>query len=172
MPQDPPSPAVPDSPPVPTIAPDEILHDTFTLERRYPVPVERVFAAFSDPATKRRWFAEGEGFQVASFSLDFRVGGREEAAFSTPHGMAIRNDTVYLDIVPGRRIVLAYTMSTDGRPFSASLASFLFLEDGSGTLLQMTEQGAWFEGGDGPEMRAGGWGSLLESLGRELAGGG
>jgi uncharacterized protein YndB with AHSA1/START domain len=169
MPQDRTSPAVPDSPQVPTIAPDEILHDTFTLERRYPAPVEQVFAAFSDAATKRRWFAEGEGFQVESFYLDFRVGGREETAFSTAHGMAIRNDTVYLDIVRDRRIVLAYTMSTDDRPFSASLASFLFLEDGSGTLLRMTEQGAWFQGGDGPVMRSGGWGSLLEALGRELS---
>jgi uncharacterized protein YndB with AHSA1/START domain len=165
------SPAVPDSPEVPTIDADEVLHDTFSVERRYDAPVDRVFQAFSDPAVKRRWFAEGEGFHVHDYTLDFRVGGSEVASFSTEHGMSVRNDTVILDIVEGLRIVIAYTMSMDDRPFSASLATFQFLEVEEGTLLRMTEQGAWFHGGDGPAMRSGGWGSLLEALGRELAAG-
>jgi len=172
MPEDLKTPAVPDSSAVPTIGPDEVLHDTFTLERRYPAPPTRVFQAFSDPAIKRRWFAEGEGFHVQDYALDFRAGGSERVSFTTEHGMAIRNDSTILDIVPERRIVLAYTMSTDDRLFSASLTTFLFLEEEGGTLLRMTEQGAWFKGGDGPDMRAGGWGSLLEALGRELVEGG
>jgi uncharacterized protein YndB with AHSA1/START domain len=168
MPRDPQSPAIPDSPEVPTIGAHEVLHDSITIVRRYDVPVDRVFHAFSDPATKRRWFAEGEGFHVHEYALDFRVGGSEVASFSTDHGMVVRNDTVILDIVEGVRIVIAYTMSVDDRPFSASLTTFQFLESGEGTLPRMTEQGAWFQGGGGPAMRSGGWGSLLEALGREL----
>ncbi len=174
MARHPKSPAVPDAPEVPTLGPDEILHGSFTLERRYDAPVERVFRAFSDPATKRRWFAEGEGFHVHDYALDFRVGGSEMASFSTEHGMLVRNATVILDIVKERRIVIAYTMSMDDRPFSASLATFQFVPEGSGgsTLLRMTEQGAWFQGGDGPLMREWGTRSLLDALGRELARGG
>jgi uncharacterized protein YndB with AHSA1/START domain len=33
--------------------------NTFVIERHYPPPVERVFAAFAEPALKRRWFAVG-----------------------------------------------------------------------------------------------------------------
>jgi uncharacterized protein YndB with AHSA1/START domain len=150
------------------IGPDEVLHDTFSVERAYDAPVERVFNAFADPAIKRRWFAEGEGFTIEAFSLEFRVGGREQTRFSTVDGMAIRNETWYLDIVKNRRIVLAYTMSAGDRPFSASLATFEFIDTGGSTRLRMTEQGAWFEGGDGPQLRSGGWGSLLDALGGEL----
>ncbi|HEY7813730.1 MAG TPA: hypothetical protein VIC62_10855 [Nakamurella sp.] len=37
-----------------------VVHSTFCIERNYPFPAARVFAAFRDPATKRRWFVEGE----------------------------------------------------------------------------------------------------------------
>ncbi len=36
-----------------------VTHSTFVIERSYPTSPERVFAAFADPAKKRRWFAEG-----------------------------------------------------------------------------------------------------------------
>lgn len=78
------------------------------------------------------------------------------------------NDTVYLAIVPEGRIVLAYTMSMDGRRFSASQLTFEFIPEEKGTLLRAAEQGAYFEGGEPPEMRKEGWESLLENLGRSL----
>src|SRR5258708_12832386 len=87
-----------------------VTHATFVIERSYPKPPERVFAAFSDPATKRRWFAEGDEFEVDALEMDFRVGGNERSSFRT-RGAICTNDTVYRDIVPNRRIVIAYTMS-------------------------------------------------------------
>jgi uncharacterized protein YndB with AHSA1/START domain len=36
-----------------------VTHATFSLERIYPVPPARVFAAWADPAAKARWFAPG-----------------------------------------------------------------------------------------------------------------
>src|ERR1035437_9936389 len=36
-----------------------VTHATFSLERSYPVPAARVFAAWADPAAKARWFAPG-----------------------------------------------------------------------------------------------------------------
>jgi hypothetical protein len=39
-----------------------------------------------------------------------------------------------------------------------------------GTDLFLTHQGAYFEGADGPEMRKGGWTSLLEKLAKEVEG--
>ena len=53
-----------------------VVHSTFTIERNYTAPPSRVFAAFADRTTKRRWFAEGSSFEVKEFAMDFRVGGR------------------------------------------------------------------------------------------------
>jgi uncharacterized protein YndB with AHSA1/START domain len=36
-----------------------VTHSTFVIERSYATTPERVFAAFSDPAKKRRWFCGG-----------------------------------------------------------------------------------------------------------------
>src|ERR1700730_9682302 len=152
-----------------------VNHSTFVIERSYPAAAERVFAAFSDPVKKRRWFAESEGLEVDSFEMDFRVGGFERSRFrfkgSTPiaEGTPCENDSVYLDIVLRQRIVLAYTMSVGGKRISASQATFELRSAGTGTQLIFTEQAAFFEGADGPEMRKSGWGQLLDRLGKELA---
>ena len=36
-----------------------VVHSTFSIERTYPVTPSRVFSAFANQETKRRWFAEG-----------------------------------------------------------------------------------------------------------------
>jgi uncharacterized protein YndB with AHSA1/START domain len=61
-----------------------VAHSTFSIERAYPASPARVFAAFANQATKQRWFAEGEGWQVDEFSLDFWVGGYERARSLRP----------------------------------------------------------------------------------------
>jgi uncharacterized protein YndB with AHSA1/START domain len=146
-----------------------VTHATFTIERNYPSAPQRVFAAFSDPAKKRRWFAaDDKDFQVEKFEMDFRVGGIERSRFRV-QGMECVNDTFYTDIVPDRRIVIAYTMTLGGKRISSSQATVELLPAEKGTDLIFTEQGAFFEGADGPQMRQEGWTKLLESLAREVA---
>ena len=145
-----------------------VTHTTFVIERNYPAPPRRVFAAFSDPATKRRWFAEPEEAVMEEFSMDFRVGGTERARFRGKNGMVFTNDTVYRDIVPEHRVVIAYNMSVGDQRISSSQATTEFLSTDKGTTLIFTEQAAFFEGADGPEMREAGWRKLLEQLGKEL----
>jgi uncharacterized protein YndB with AHSA1/START domain len=151
-----------------------VIHSTFTIQRNYPVKPERVFAAFADPAKKRRWFGEGEGRDLEAHEMDFRVGGSERICYrmkeGTPFpGTALINHTNYQDIVPNRRIVMAYTMTLGDRRFSASLATVELVPAGDGTDLIFTEQGAYFEGADGPRGREHGWTKLLETLAGELA---
>jgi uncharacterized protein YndB with AHSA1/START domain len=151
-----------------------VNHSTFTIERNYPATPERVFAAFADPAKKRRWFADGERFRTESFAMDFRVGGHETtrsvtAPDSPLKGASMTNETVYQDIVPNKRIVLAYTMAVNDARISASLSTFEFLPVAEGTRLLFTEQTAFFENSDGPEIRQIGWSKLIDRLGVQLA---
>lgn len=145
-----------------------VIHSTFVIERNYPTSPQRVFAAFSDPAKKRRWFAE-ERSATEEFEMDFRVGGFERVRFRLPDGRPCRNDTVYQDILPDRRIVIAYTMTLDDQRISSSQATTEFLPAAKGTDLIFTEQAAFFEGADGPQMREAGWRQLLDQLATELA---
>jgi uncharacterized protein YndB with AHSA1/START domain len=145
-----------------------VFHSTFSVERTYPSPPARVFAAFSNQATKRRWFAEGEGWQVDEFTLDFRVGGYEISRFRFKGGAPMGNDTIYLDIVPDQRIVIAYTMTVADMRISVSLATMEFTRSGGGTRLVYTEQGAFFEGEHAAKQRENGCRWLLEQLADEL----
>jgi uncharacterized protein YndB with AHSA1/START domain len=157
-----------------TMAEQSTIHSTFVIERTYSAKPERVFRAFADPAQKRRWFVENDHHKVEHFEMDFRVGGKEQGRFrlgkGTPvAGMLCTNDTVYQDIVPNQRVVLASTMSLNGKCISASLVTFEFLPSVKGTDLICTHQGAFFEGSDGPEMRQEGWEKLLDKLSKEFA---
>ena len=145
-----------------------VAHATFSIERTYDSPPAKVFKAFSDPAIKRRWFAEGEGWEIEDFTTDFKVGGYERSRFRFRGGAPVRNDTTYHDIVSNQRIIISYTMTIGDNRISASLATFAFEPAGAGTRLVFTEQGAFLDGLDTAGPREAGWRELLDALGQAL----
>jgi uncharacterized protein YndB with AHSA1/START domain len=157
----------------PTATQAQVTHDTFVIERTYPASPTRVFAAFADPAKKRRWFANRDEAPIEHHEMDFRIGGKERTqgrlGNNTPFpGTPFANDTVYHDIVPDSRIVFAYTMSVGDHRISASLATVELVPEGNGTKLIFTDQGAYFENSDGPQRRQQGWTALLDRISTEL----
>ena len=150
-----------------------VVHATFRLEKTYPHPVAKVFAAFADPKTKARWYGRAPGADDGGLDMDFRVGGHERMQYAmgdnTPFpGAIMSTDGLYLDIIPGSRIVTGSNMAMNGTPFSGSLLCFEFEADGDGTRLTVTHDGAFFENADGPQMREHGWNTLLDRLGQAL----
>ncbi len=48
--------------------------------------------------------------------------------------------------MPGERIINSYVLYAAGERFSVSLSTVEFLPDGTGTLMRVTEHGAYFDG--------------------------
>lgn len=143
-----------------------VVHATFTLERTYKAPRNKVFAAFSDFDTKKKWFGSMDGDNSRA-SMDFRVGGREHSEGRAGVGTDRHNyrfDAIYLDIVEAERLIYAYDMDMDGHHISASLATIEFLDAREGTRLKLTEQGAFLDGYDDAGSREAGTRQLLDAV--------
>ena len=141
-----------------------VTHATFTLERRYPVPPKRVFAAWSDPAAKARWFAG----PTTDHELDFRVGGREIAR-ATHEDLAMTFESHYRDIVEDERIVFASSLHMGTDLATVSVTTVELRPDGDGTRLELTEYGAFLDGREEPAWRERGTADQLAALAKELS---
>jgi uncharacterized protein YndB with AHSA1/START domain len=155
------------------MADQSTIHSTFVVERNYPQPPESVFAAFAQPARKRRWYVEGDQ-EIQEFEMEFRVGGGERFSyrFKEGHpiaGSEIKNESTFQDIVPEKHIVMVSKMSLNGKPIVVMLATFQFEPAGTGTDLILTHQGVYLDWPDGAKMIEAGWNTLLDRLGRDLA---
>lgn len=149
-----------------------VSHGMFTIERTYPsVTPRRVFDAFASAAGKDAWFSgPDDRWDVVEREFDFRVGGRERLKGKWKTGMVTDFQATYWDIVPGERIVYAYSMHLDDRMISVSLATFEFKPVGSGAKLVMTEQGAFLDGYDDNGSRERGSREIIDKLSRYLEG--
>lgn len=146
-----------------------VAHDTFAIERRFPVSPAKLYAAFATKDGKERWFAGPIGWDVTKREFDFRVGGKEAVGGKFPNGNTTMFDATYFDIVPNERIVYSYTMHLNGNKISVSLATLEISADGSGSKLVMTEQGAFLDGYDDSGSRERGTKDLLEKVALSLA---
>jgi uncharacterized protein YndB with AHSA1/START domain len=142
-------------------------HDTFVIERTFPVPRSRVFAAWAEPDAKAQWFGFDE---KGGDEFDFRVGGREVVRGGPDGGPVFTFRGIYQDIVPDERIVYTYDMLMDDQRISVSVATVEFKPAGDDTLLVFTEQGVFLDGLDEASRRKEGTGTLLDKLEAALRG--
>jgi len=143
-------------------------HATIRLERRYKAAPARVFAAWAESEARARWDVPGR-WVIAEQSFDFREGGRELKRFGPRDDPRFVADTLYLDIVPDRRIVFSYSMTSRGEPVSVSLTTVELLADGKGTHLLLVEQVAFLDGRDNAANREEGLASMLDKIGGSVA---
>jgi len=138
-----------------------VKHATFVVERTYAASPQRVYQAWANPAAKAKWFTKPEVF-------DFRVGGQERSSGGPPEGPVFTFDASYVELVPEQRIVYTYTLDMGDTRISVSIATIELIPVQEGTKLIFTEQGAFFDGHDTPEIREHGTNVLLDGLGKSL----
>jgi uncharacterized protein YndB with AHSA1/START domain len=142
-------------------------HGTIRLERRYKASPARVFAAWAESEARAKWDVPGR-WVIAEQTFDFREGGREVKRFGPKGDPRLVADTLYLDIVPQRRIVFSYSMTSRGTPISVSLTTVEISPDGRDTQLLLTEQVAFLDGRDNAANREEGLASMLDKIGETL----
>lgn len=147
-----------------------ITHATFTIERTFKSPPEKVFKAFSDPKAKAQWFSGPPEWGPEKHEMDFRVGGREISSGGPPGGQQHVMEARYWEIVPNERIIHSYDMHVGDKRISVSLQTLEFHPDGSGTRFVLTEAGAYLDGADAPSQREEGTRGLLEQLAKAVDG--
>ena len=145
-----------------------VQHGNFTIERKLDHPPATVFCAFTDKDAKAKWFTGGSDWTLMEREMDVRAGGRERAKGRWKSGTVTDFAARYFDIVPDERLVYAYEMHIDGRKISVSLATITFKAKGSGTMLTVTEQGAFLDGYDDAGSREEGTKGLLDKLEQSL----
>ncbi|MCW7504560.1 SRPBCC family protein [Leptospira paudalimensis] len=118
-----------------------VTNTSFTIDRILPASKEKVFAAWANPESKRKWFSCHDDWKTVEFSLDFRVGGKESNLVITPTGSRHVFDATYYDIIPNERIVYAFGMYMNDIRISVSLVTVIFesLIEGR-TKMTFTEQ--------------------------------
>ncbi|MCW2542335.1 MAG: polyketide cyclase [Frankiales bacterium] len=143
-------------------------HATFAVERHIDAEPARVWAAWSDAAAKRAWFAPPNPDVRTDYTLNFGVD--EHARTELADGTVYDFDAVYVDVVDGVRFVYTYDMHCNGERISVSVATVELLADGDATTVVVTEQGVYLDGLDKPAYREHGIGEQLAALDGSLHG--
>lgn len=139
-------------------------HATIVIERDYPHPPSKVFAAYANPRNKAKWFVGPDDWEKSDHKMDFRVGGGESVSGGPPGGPVHKMSGEYWDIVENERIVMAYEMHMDTMRTSVSLATTEFKLSENGTTLIYTEHGVYLDEHDNPAERERGTIELLGQL--------
>jgi uncharacterized protein YndB with AHSA1/START domain len=121
------------------------------------------------PIVPPRHFEGPAEWEKKRHEFDFRVGGRERLSGGPKGGRVHSFDALYQDIVPNERIIYTYDMHLDETRISVSLATVEFKAAGAGTLLIITEQGAFLDGYDDAGSRERGTRWLLDQLEASLS---
>jgi uncharacterized protein YndB with AHSA1/START domain len=146
----------------------KVEHATIIVERSYPIPVEKVFAEFADPAARAKWSAPSEDVLIYD-KTDFRVGGGDVFRCGPKGDPSFRGETHYFDIVPNMRVVSSETLDKAGQRLAVSLTTLDFEPTEDGAHLTVTVQMISFTGPDMIRGYEAGNKSALENLSAHLS---
>src|SRR5438477_8212420 len=111
---------------------------SLNLTRRFPASPEKVWRAWTDAETLKRWFGP-EKEPVSLAELDVRVGGRFRIVFGGPDGKLHECAGVYREVVPNRKLMFTWSWPRT-TPERVSVVTITFLASGKGTELSFRHE--------------------------------
>jgi uncharacterized protein YndB with AHSA1/START domain len=116
------------------------------FERLVPLPPERIWAAWTQPALLTQWFTPAP-WRTVEARVDLRPGGEFATVMQSPDGERFTNTGCYLEVVPHERLVWTNALLPGFRPVPPAApgsVDFLFTAcielapDGAGTRYRAT----------------------------------
>jgi len=140
---------------------------SFDLDRTYPAPPERVWAAWTRADLLERWACPDPDWRVSTCEVDARTGGGYRLRFGPrPAGDAYSETATFVVFQPVERLVLDVHTSGEEDMAENCRCTVLLLPVEGGTRLELTVEG--LSGAlTAEEMRAG-WQWCLEGIAAQL----
>ena len=138
---------------------------TLRLTRTFTAPREKVFRAFTDPETLKRWWGP-PGYDTPSAEIDLRVGGRYRFAMrKLPDGPILYLAGTYREVRPPERLVFTWRWEAEPE-LGDTLVTLEFRDAGGGTEVILTHE--LFPSQKARDDHSRGWSSSWEKLAAAL----
>ena len=135
---------------------------SFDLDRTYPAPPERVWAAWTRADLLQRWACPDSAWRVSTCEVDARAGGGYRLRFGPrPAGDAYTETATFAVFEPVERLVLDVLTSGEDMAESSRCTVLLLPVEG-GTRLELTVEG--LSGAQAAEGMRAGWQWCLEGI--------
>jgi len=139
---------------------------SFDLDRTYPAPPARVWAAFTRADLLQRWVCPDPAWSVSACAVDARQGGGYRLRFGPrPAGDAYSETATFTAFEPVERLVLDVLTSGEDMAETSRCTVLLLPVDG-GTRLELTVEG--LSGPETAEQMRVGWTWCLEGIAEQL----
>ncbi len=109
---------------------------SLVLKRIFDAPVDRVYAAWTDPEILMQWFLGDDCKSCEVFEADARVNGRYDIMMMGASSEAYRVRGLYHEVEPNRKLVFSWAW--DHEPERESLVMIEFMDQAGKTLLTLT----------------------------------
>jgi uncharacterized protein YndB with AHSA1/START domain len=116
--------------------PDTLLSNDLVLERTLQAPRLAIWRCWTEPALMEQWFCP-KPWYVRDVKTDLRAGGQSSMTMHGPAGEVFPNNGLYLEVVPGERLVFTDAFTSAWQPSGkAFMVAEITLADapGGGTL--------------------------------------
>ena len=138
--------------------------NTVRIERTFHAPAEAVFDAWTSEEVIRRWWQAEHGWETSEAEVDLRVGGVVRVVMRDPNkDVEYGGGGRYTEIEPPTRLAFTWIWDDDTR---RTLIELNFEETDGVTTVSFTHSGLWDEAA--VRSHEGGWGRILDNLGRTL----
>lgn len=139
------------------------------LNRTLHASIDRVFAAFSDPAMVAQWLRPSPDVVLTVLTFEFREGGRYRFAYDGPDGDRMVVGGHYTAIAPPRRIVFSWLIEPPDEHAGIESEVIVQLDPVRANTTQLLIRHSGWGREDAEARHSVGWSGALDLLEGQLA---